>query len=418
MLAIKNFIKSPSLRTLGVFAGGSLFVAVLGGLGGILQARWIEPAVFGEFRKFGILTSYFNIGLILVHDGVARQFPYLLGKGKREEALKVAATAKWWYLFLCWIFSVFFAGLALAMFVRCDVRSAVGWGVQIPCVWMAIYGAYLGVMYRTSSDFKRLSYNNVALSILGFVALAIVKVWGYWGLAARALLHNLASLCLYRHYLPVKVKASLDVKRLVDLAKISLPLSIPGYFSTSCLSASLSFLVLKYCGQRELGIYGVALSFQGMALTFTAALNQIFITKLTCKFGETEDVLSCLKYAKLPTLLSVGAATVLAFVLCLVVDPFIRVFLPKYVDSVQVIRILAAQLPISAAGLPLLIIPAALWYKSVSALTLTRVFVCMVAVILLPKTPRMIAFCMILGEFCTLIVGYCILRWNLHKERV
>jgi hypothetical protein len=404
------------LRTLGVFAGGNLFVAVLSGLGGLLQARWIEPEVFGEFRKFGILTSYFYIGLVLVHDGLARQFPYLMGKGKREEALKVAATAKWWYLALSWFFSFFFIGLTLTSMLQGDYRSAVGWGVQIPCVWMAIYGAYFGVMYRTSSDFKRLSYNNVIASASGFISLVLVKIWGYWGLAARSLLQNVVGLYFNRHYLPVKVKATFDIKGIVNLAKISLPLSIPGYISTSCLSASLSLIVLKYCGESGLGIYGVALTFQGMALTFTAALNQIFITKLTCKFGETEDVVTCLKYAKIPTLLSVVAAIVLALGLCLVIDPLIRLLLPKYVDAIPVICILATQLPISAAGLPLLIIPAALWYKSVTVLTLTRVLVCLTAVFILPKSLSMIAAAMILGELSTVIVGFSILQWNSRKQ--
>lgn len=413
---IKQSGMSSAFRTLGIFAGGNLFVAVLGGLGGILQARWIDPEVFGEFRKYGILTAYFYVGLVLVHDGLARQFPFLLGKGQREEALKVAACAKWWYLFLAWSFSLFFAGLSLTSALKGEYRAAVGWGAQIPCIWTAIYGAYLGVMYRTSSDFQRLSFNSVISSVFGFVALVLVKTWGYWGLAARFILQNSVGLYINRRYLPVKVTASFDAKRLAELAKISLPLSIPGYIHTSCLAASLSVIVLKYCGESGLGNYGVALTFQGMAMTFTAALNQIFITKLTCKYGETEDIFACLKYAKLPTLLSVAAATGLASGLCLVIGPFIRLLLPKYVDTIPVIRILAASLPLAAAGLPLLILPAALWYKSVIALALTRFLVCLAAVIVFPKTLTAIAACLILGDVCSLIVGYGILEWNRRNK--
>lgn len=415
---LKELIQSSSLRTLAVFAGGNLLVAVIGGLGGLLQARWIDPEVFGEFRKYGILTSYFYVGLVLVHDGLARQFPYLLGKGNREEALRVAAGAKWWYLLLSWFFTLVFAGLCLTRVLKGDYRAAVGWGAQIPCIWAAIYGAYLGVMYRTSSDFRRLSYNNVISSLFGFAALIIVKVWGYWGLAARFVFQNIVSVYVNRRYLPVKVKAVLDVKGLAQLAKISLPLSIPGYIHTSCLSASLSVIILQYCGQSGLGVYGVALTFQGMAMTFTAALNQIFVTKMTCKFGESDDVFSCLKYARTPTLLSVAAATVLAVFLCLVIGPFIRLLLPKYVEAVPIIRILAISLPLSAAGLPLIVLRAALWYKSVIALALTRFAVCIVAVALLPKTLGMIAACLIVGEFCSLFVGFGILEWSRRKARV
>lgn len=385
-------------------------MAVLGGLGGLLQARWIEPGVFGEFRKFGILTAYLNIGLILVHDGLSRQFPYLLGKGNKDGALQVAAAAKWWYLLLSWAFSLLFAALALTSVMKGDYRSAAGWGAQILTIWLAIYGAYLGVMYRTASEFKRLAYNNIISNVLGFGALVIVKVWGYWGLAARMVLQSAVGLYFARLYVPLKVNAALDVKGVVDLAKISLPLSIPGYISTSCLSASLSLIVVTYCGQSALGIYSVALVFQTMAMTFTMAIHQMFITRLTYKFGETGDVIACLKWAKNPTLLSLGAATVLALAFCLVIGPFIRLVMPKYEEAIPVIRILAAQLPLTAAALPLLIIQAALWYKSVSALTLTRVIVCLAAIAVSPKTVGVIAACMILGDFCALIVGFGILR--------
>ena len=108
-----KIIKSSSFRTLGIFAGGNLLVAVLGGIGGLIQARWIGPEVLGEFAKYGILTVYFNIGLIFVNEGLSRQFPYLLGKGDRDAALKVAATAKWWYLLSCLVFSLVFAVLSL-----------------------------------------------------------------------------------------------------------------------------------------------------------------------------------------------------------------------------------------------------------------------------------------------------------------
>jgi hypothetical protein len=112
----------------------------------------------------------------------------------------------------------------------------------------------------------------------------------------------------------------------------------------------------------------------------------------------------------------VVAAIVLALGLCLVIDPLIRLLLPKYVDAIPVICILATQLPISAAGLPLLIIPAALWYKSVTVLTLTRVLVCLTAVFILPKSLSMIAAAMILGELSTVIVGFSILQWNSRKQ--
>lgn len=395
-----------------MFAGGNLFVAVLGGLAGLIQARWIAPEVLGEFSKFGILTAYLNFGMVLVHDGVSRQFPFLLGQGNKAGALQVVATAKWWYLLLSWSFTLLFLGLTLTSVLKDDYRAAVGWGVQIPAVWVAIYGAYLGVLYRTSSEFKRLAHNSTVTNVAGFVALVIVKLWGYWGLAARNVLANMLGLYLARRFSPVKVKAVFSRNGMVALAKISLPLSIPGYISTSCLSASLSLIVLQYCGHEGLGIYGMALAFQSIAMTLTAAIQQMFITKLTYKYGETGDVAACLHWAKRPTLLSVSAAILLTFLLCLSIGPFIRHILPRYEAAIPVIRILALQLPLSAAALPLMIFSAALWYKSRVALVISHVGVCLTAVAFCPKTLTVIATCTLLGNCAALILGFCILQYK------
>jgi hypothetical protein len=46
MRFLKEILKSSSLRTLGVFAGGNLFVAVLGGDGGSLAGTLDRPRSF------------------------------------------------------------------------------------------------------------------------------------------------------------------------------------------------------------------------------------------------------------------------------------------------------------------------------------------------------------------------------------
>jgi len=225
---------------------------------------------------------------------------------------------------------------------------------------------------------------------------------------------------LGKRYLPVKEEAALDVKGLYELAKVSLPLSIPGYIATSCLGASLSLLVVKHFGESGLGIYGMALTFQGMAMTLTLAVRQMFITRLTYKYGETHDVSACLGWAKIPTILSITAATVCALILGLAIGPFVRLVLPKYGEAIAVIRILAVQLPLSAAGLPLLIIEVALWYRSVLVLALTRFVVCLTAVFVMPKTLGAVAASLVLSELIAVFVGFGIIYSKKHavKNRI
>ncbi len=417
-MKLSKILKSPTFRIAGIFAGGNFLVAVLGGIGGLIQARWIGPDILGEFAKFGILTTYLSIGAIFVNEGLSRQFPFLLGKGEKDSAVKVAATAKWWYLFICLLFSVVFATLSIWSLIHGNYRAAVGWGVQILSVLAVNYGLFLSTMYRTSFDFKRLSYNSVIAKISDSFALVFVYFWEYWGIAIRFVIGSAASLYMNRRYVPVKVKAVFNSKELLSLVKISLPLALPGYIGSSFLTACISFIILKYCGEHGLGIYGMSVSLQAMALIPNQAIHQMFMTKLTYKYGETENVRACLKYIKLPTFLSVFVAIVLALILYFAISPFIHLLLPKYIDAIPVIRILALQLPIFAAGIPLHMFSAALWYKNLQIMTLVRFLAPLAAIAIMPKTLNMIVSCIIFGTACNLFAGYLILGWKVRQIHV
>jgi hypothetical protein len=86
--------------------------------------------------------------------------------------------------------------------------------------------------------------------------------------------------------------------------------------------------------------------------------------------------------------------------------------LPKYVEAIPAIRVLSISLPISAAALPLIVLQSALWYKSIIALAMTRFFVTLSAVALMPKTLSSMVICLVFGEFCSVAGGYVILKWG------
>lgn len=407
-----KIVKSDSFNSLAVFASGSFFVAVIGGFTGILQARWLEPEIYGEFRKYGILTMYLGFLKILVHDGLVRQYPYLLGKGDQNAAFRVAGSAKWWYGFVTIVAILLFGTLSLTSLYNKDFRAAIGWGAQIPASIGLLYGAYLGVMYRTSSNFKRLSYNNVISTTIGVPLLTFVRFWGYWGLALRSIFNSLSLVWLNQFYLPVKVKAVFNLKTIKELAKISLRFSVPGYLHSTALVASVNALILYFSGERVLGVYTLALSVKTMALTFSKALSQIFHVKITTKYGQTEDVYKCLRYSQKPALLGLSLSFFLAVALYLGITPFISLLVPKFIDSIPVIQILSAMILLHALSLPLLIISSALWYRTWTVMCVTNLLVAITALLILPKTAVNAAVALILGKSAEIFVGYMSLTLN------
>lgn len=406
---IKKAVKSPTVVVLAIFASANLFSTVLSGIGGILQATWVDPQILGRFYKYAILTGYVNLLLVFVQDGLSRQYPYLIGAGKKEEAEAFASTGKFWYLLVAIVSMSGFAFMGLRSLLHHDWFGLVGWFTQVFVVMQHTYGTYLQTMYRRSMEFKRLSYNSLIMSVICFLLLAAVKFWGFWGLAIRQTVQGAIRVWLDAKYLPVKVVAKWNRQIFIQLATISLPLSFVGYVRTSFLTSTFSFIVLRYCGEAALGLYGIATAFEGAAQTFVNSLWQFFNVKMTIKYGEDNSVANTVRTLVKPTIFAVLLALVCALVLCFCIGPVVRLFVPKYMSAIPVVYVLSIGMVLTALRLPTEVLRTALRYKVILTIAVSKVIVVVSAMLLGEKSIVWFAWCTIFGLLSDVLLGYTVL---------
>lgn len=403
---LNRVLRSSAFKTFAAFAGSNFLVSIINGVGGLIQARWVNPETFGELQKYGILTTYLGIGILVVNDGLIRQYPYYIGKGDRGKALEVVGVAKWWFLFVGFLLGIFFFAMSLVSACKGDWRAACGWGVQIAAVVAGTYGIYLGILYRTSSDFRRLASNNLASSIVGFASLVFVRIWGFFGLALRAAIQSIFTVFINHRYRPVKVKAIFDLPKLWQLAKISLKFSLPAYFHASFLLASRRALILLYCLQSGLGLYSFAAALMTILHGFSTALSQMLNVRITTRFGETESIRQSFLSSLKPTLFGLALSFSLIVAGWFIVPVFVEMFIPKYVDGIGCFRILSFTLATNALSMPLLVFKAALMWKTAALQALTNFAVTVLLIFVLPKSISMVALATVLGRFAEILVGY------------
>lgn len=406
-----KILKSPAISTLFMFVSANMVAAVVTGIGGIIQARWLPPETLGNFQQYAILTSYLAIGLVFVQDGLMRQFPYLMGRGEKNAALAIAATAKTWYLGVASVFSLIIAALSINALLHNDYVAFAGWLAQIVVAITGSYGIYQQTIYRRSMEFKRLSYNSLISSFVTLAGLLPVRLFGFYGLAIKSIAGNLTRIWFDAKYIPLKVKANWNKEVFYNLAKISIPLSLEGYIRTSFVTATFAFLVVKYCGKRDLGVYGIAAAFEGFAMIFVSSLMQMCDVRMTNRFGETESLRKSAKMLIAPILLGIVGAVVLGGALCLFIGPFIRFFVPNYADSIPVVYVLSLGLPIGVLMMPTRLLRVALMYKSVYAIAVSRLIVLLVSVQFVSQNIVCFAGCKMLAEFASVICGY-VLLWR------
>lgn len=413
----KKVVKSPTVVVVAIFASANLFSTVLGGIGGILQATWVDPQILGRFYKYAILTGYVNLLLVFVQDGLSRQYPYLIGAGKKEEAEAFASTGKFWYLLVAILSMSGFAFMGLRSLFRSDWFGVAGWFTQVFVVMQHTYGTYLQTMYRRSMEFKRLSYNNLIMSVICFVLLIAVRFFGFFGLAVRQAGQGIIRVWLDAKYLPVKVAARWNRRIFVQLAKISLPLSVVGYIRTSFLTSTFSFLVLRYCGEAALGLYGIAAAFESAAQTFVNSLWQFFNVKMTIKYGEDDSVADTVRTLVKPTIFAVLLAVVCAFGLCLCIGPVVRSLVPKYTSAIPVVYVLSIGMVLTALRLPTEVLRTALKYKVILSIAVAKVIVVVSFMLLGEKSIVWFAWCTIFGLLSDVLGGYAVLFFMMRGNR-
>ena len=413
---IKKVIKSPTAMVLALFACANLLSTILNGIGGILQATWVNPEVLGCFYKYAILTGYVNVLLIFVQDGLSRQYPYLIGAGEIEKAEAFASVGKFWYLCVAFIAMSGFGFMTIRALLFQDWFGVAGWFTQVISVLQHTYGTYLQTMYRRSMEFKRLSYNSLIMSVICFVLLIAVKFFGFFGLAVRQITQGAIRVWLDAKYLPVKVKAKWDSKIFIHLAKISIPLSLIGYIRTSFITSTFSLIVLRYCGEGSLGLYGIAVAIEGAAQTFINSLWQFFNVKMTIRYGVDDSIGKTVKTLIKPTIFAVILAVLCALALCVCAGPFVRFFVPKYVGAIPVIYILSIGMVLTALRLPTEVLRTALRYNVVFLIAIVKVLVVVFSMLLGEKTIVWFAWCSILGLVSDVILGYLLLIILIRKE--
>lgn len=398
-----------SARTAMLFLGGNLFVVAISGVSGLLNGRWIEPEVLGEFQKYGILTGYLMFGIIFVDAAFQRHFPYYLGKDDPKKALEVAGHAKWWYLTMSYIGSGFFLILGILGLIENNHRAAIGWFVQIPIFFATVFGLYLKILYRSNDDFRVLNRNNIKFTAAGALALPAVFFYKYYGLAFRSLVQNISNLYFYQKHVPYKVSARYSKRGLIDLMKVSIPLQLPAFLDTHLLKATVSLVVLTYLDQKALGIYGMAVLLQGFLLVFSGSINQIFTTKLLLNYGSHDEFSESIRYMFKPTILLVLIGAFIVVVVNVCIGPVVQLALPKYLEVVPVFQILAFELLFDLLSSPFTLFTASLMVKQIVWLRVLKVLVTFSLLFAFHSSLTEIALVLMVAKGIHVIGGYYIL---------
>jgi hypothetical protein len=383
-----------------------------------LFAKWVEPEVLGDFRKYGILTSYLGVSKIIVDAAYRRGYVILLGNQDFEEANKVLATVRSYYYIVAIFGFLVFGTLATYAAINEDWMSFQGWSLQIVLFIVLNLTNYSTSQYRSNNHFNKLNFINIATAIGGFIFLPFIYFFGFSGLVIRSVLQSFVNFGVNLFYIPSKSSFfSLKSKDLLKMTKISLPLDIPNSIESYIIKPSINLYILNKLGVSEFGIFVMAITFQSFIRTIPTSINQILNAKVSLKHKKFNSIKRSFNFILRPTLISSVSGVGILLIFLLMINYVLTNYLIKYEDSLQVINIRGFEIIFVMLSAPFVIINNNLMYKERWIMTFLKLIITISIIFFYPLSLKSVSFAYLIGIVVHTILGYFFIYRKIFYEK-
>ena len=210
------------------------------------------------------------------------------------------------------------------------------------------------VTYRTSGDFLKLSKIKIIQAILAVATVGLLIMSPWWGLLARLLLLGVSEYVLLRLWRPLPLVARFDRQGMGEVIRIGLPMFGVAYVQ-GILNNIDRTLMLVLLGASALGMYAPALQIAIAVMVLPQSIQQVLYPYMCRIFGKTGSARSLARPAFGSAALLAGGLLPVFAAGWWLVDPFIRLALPQFVEGIPAARWMLVLLYFRSLGMPRLV---------------------------------------------------------------
>jgi len=334
------------------YAVSQYLVRFLTTLRGLLAARLLGPAMYGNWNALMLIMDYGINAHSCTFAGLDQAVPARIVDGDEARLVRVKRSG----LFNVMVTTALIVTVYLVYFGRShgQVRSAWGMGgvgVMLACVALTVLSYYHHTLLRSHGNMVTVSMWYLLQGTIGvLLGLGLIHWFGTWGLLwgwfAGTLIATVTIVWRGRSVVPLLPVPTDESRRLLV---IGLPIFI--YSWSNFIMRSLDrVIILKFLGTEALGLYGLAVMAVGFLLTMPDAIAYVLYPRLLRRFREGGDDPAAIRDH---VHRAMRALSLFVPVLCalgyLAADDTVQWLLPRFNEGVPALRILC----FSAAGLSL-----------------------------------------------------------------
>lgn len=309
-------------------------------LSGVLVIRWLQPNEIGLWNSLTVLLSYSLFLQFGIFNGLNRDLPYFLGKGRKEKAIELARTALGVskYLVISSIILLFIVVLYMLLFTNFEIYLIVSIASIGLMISSQYYNNYLLVTFRTSKAFGSLSKIYFIQSGIIFISLVLVFLFGYYGLVTRALILSIIMVFMTHKFRPLQINPKLNKNNLLLLIKTGFPLFSFSYMQGITHTFS-RIILLSISGVTVVGYYAPALAIIATMKSLPSILAQYIYPKMSYMVGEGTKPYKLWHIVLKSTFGLIFLLIPLGIVGWLIMPIVINHFFPKYIEGIFAARL-------------------------------------------------------------------------------
>jgi O-antigen/teichoic acid export membrane protein len=265
----------------------------LNGLSALLVFRWLDPLAMGYWSAAQLVTLPLDALKLGILSGLAREYPYLLGRGERERAHRLAEAALAHSLLMCGLGLLAVGGLALLSPDSGSARSA---SITAAIAWALVYYAqFVRSTFRSSAAFTRLGGIELGIALMGVVTLVLVQWLGFQGLLFRALLLATIASGVFFAFRPVRVRPRVHWIAIREMFQFGRHTYITGYMLLVGQQAERIALLTFAGGVEAVGLYTPVLGIWSLLQVIPNVLHASSYPQFIEAYGRDHDARRLLK---------------------------------------------------------------------------------------------------------------------------
>ncbi|WP_169311146.1 oligosaccharide flippase family protein [Thermodesulfatator indicus] len=302
-----------------------------------VAAKILGPKQYGWWSLLSLFLLYRGITHFGVIPAMNREIPFFIGKKDFDRVNKIRSVTFSYLLvfsFLSVVVFLFSVLLIKDRLLKCALISMV-----ILFFATQLYH-YFQVYLKSSIQFKIMSLQQMLFSVsLPLIVIPLTikyKLLGF--ILGQALV--IFVICLYiKKKICFRPVIDFDKKELIRLIKIGFPIMLVALFYGLFTSAD-RWIISAYMDSESLGFYSLGLLVGNSLFLLPRSLAEQIYPRMVKSFGEYGNlrILVILKFKQL--FLSLVIVIPLAILICIFFPIVVEIFLPSYLPSIEVIKII------------------------------------------------------------------------------